>query len=63
MMEKTRMYIFRSLDPEEPILSSGYICSFNDLQIKSILLDEIMRDPENPNKENLLEMEIKVCIK
>ncbi|CAG2226168.1 IFT121 [Mytilus edulis] len=43
MMEKTRMYIFRNLDPEEPILSSGYICNFNDLQIKSVLLDEIMR--------------------
>ncbi|CAH1774582.1 unnamed protein product [Owenia fusiformis] len=59
MMEKTRMYIFRNLDPEEPILSSGYICQFNDLQIKSILLDEIMKDPENPNKDNVIEMEIK----
>jgi WD repeat-containing protein 35 len=28
VMEKTRMYVFRNLDPEEPILSSGYICSF-----------------------------------
>ncbi|KAL5015359.1 hypothetical protein ScPMuIL_009629 [Solemya velum] len=59
MMEKTRMYIFRNLDPEEPILSSGYICQFNDLQIKSVLLDEIMKEPENPAKENMAEMEIK----
>jgi hypothetical protein len=28
VMEKTRMYVFRNLDPEEPILSTGYICSF-----------------------------------
>ena len=28
IMEKTRMYILRGLEPEEPILSSGYICSF-----------------------------------
>ena len=28
MMEKTRMYIFRNMEPEEPILSAGYICSF-----------------------------------
>lgn len=28
VMEKTRMYVFRNLDPEEPILSSGYICCF-----------------------------------
>ncbi|XP_060579333.1 WD repeat-containing protein 35-like [Ruditapes philippinarum] len=59
MMEKTRMYIFRNLDPEEPILSSGYICQFNDLQIKTVLLDEIMKDPESPTKEYMQEMEIK----
>ncbi|XP_021346413.1 WD repeat-containing protein 35-like isoform X1 [Mizuhopecten yessoensis] len=59
MMEKTRMYIFRNLDPEEPILSSGYICQFNDLTIKSVLLDEIMKDPENPTKDSMAEMEIK----
>lgn len=29
IMEKTRMYVLRGLDPEEPIVSSGYICSFN----------------------------------
>ncbi|KAG8538415.1 hypothetical protein GDO81_022690, partial [Engystomops pustulosus] len=40
MMEKTRMYVFRNLDPEEPIQTSGYICNFEDLEIKSVLLDE-----------------------
>ena len=59
MMEKTRMYIFRNLEPEEPILSSGYICAFQDLEIKAVLLDEILRDPENPTKELLLELEVK----
>jgi len=28
IMEKTRMYVLRGLDPEEPVVSSGYICSF-----------------------------------
>lgn len=28
MMEKTRMYVFRNMDPEEPIASSGYLCNF-----------------------------------
>ena len=60
MMEKTRMYIFRNLEPEEPVLSSGYICQFTDLQIKSVLLDEILKDPELPTKEDLVEMEVKV---
>ncbi|KAF7657555.1 hypothetical protein LDENG_00025340 [Lucifuga dentata] len=59
MMEKTRMYVFRNLDPEEPIQTSGYICNFEDLEIKSVLLDEIMKDPERPNKENLINFEIR----
>ncbi|XP_013413466.1 WD repeat-containing protein 35-like [Lingula anatina] len=59
MMEKTRMYIFRNLDPEEPVLSSGYIAKFNDLEITSVLLDEIMKDPENPTADNILHLEIK----
>ena len=56
MMEKTRMYVFRNLEPEEPILSSGYICSFQDLEIKAVLLDEILRDPETPNKADMQAM-------
>lgn len=28
---------------KEPLLSSGYICSFNNLEIKSVLLDEIFK--------------------
>lgn len=32
IMEKTRMYVLRGLDPEEPIISSGYICSFQVYQ-------------------------------
>lgn len=28
IMEKTRMYVLRGVDPEEPIPSVGYICSF-----------------------------------
>uniref|UniRef100_A0A3Q2CBS3 WD repeat-containing protein 35 n=1 Tax=Cyprinodon variegatus TaxID=28743 RepID=A0A3Q2CBS3_CYPVA len=58
-MEKTRMYVFRNLDPEEPIQTSGYICNFEDLEIKSVLLDEIMKDPERPNKDNLINFEIR----
>nr|XP_032817286.1 WD repeat-containing protein 35 isoform X1 [Petromyzon marinus] len=59
MMEKTRMYVFRNLDPEEPIQTSGYICSFEDLEIKSVLMDEILRDPEHPNKECVANFEVR----
>lgn len=59
MMEKTRMYIFRNMEPEEPILSAGYICSFKDLEIRAALLDEILRDPENPIDDYILDLEVK----
>ena len=41
MMEKTRMYIFRNLEPEEPILSAGYICSFSDLVAENFHINNI----------------------
>ncbi|NWT50042.1 WDR35 protein, partial [Erythrocercus mccallii] len=59
MMEKTRMYVFRNLDPEEPIQTSGYICNFEDLEIKSVLLDEILKNPEQPNKDYVINFEIR----
>ncbi|XP_024603589.1 WD repeat-containing protein 35 isoform X3 [Neophocaena asiaeorientalis asiaeorientalis] len=59
MMEKTRMYVFRNLDPEEPIQTSGYICNFEDLEIKSVLLDEILKNPEYPDKDYIINFEIR----
>ncbi|KAJ7408453.1 WD repeat-containing protein 35 [Willisornis vidua] len=59
MMEKTRMYVFRNLDPEEPIQTSGYICNFEDLEIKSVLLDEVLKNPEHPNKDYIINFEIR----
>jgi WD repeat-containing protein 35 len=58
-MEKTRMYIFRGIYAEEPVQSSGYLCSFNDLCIKAVLLDDIVQDPEHPDKEYLVNFETK----
>ena len=43
LMSKTRMYTFRGLEPEEPVVSMGHICDFNDLQIRACLLDEVMK--------------------
>ncbi len=57
MMEKTRMYIMRGLDLEEPVLSSGYLCGFKDLHIKAVLLDEVMKSPEHADKEMVLDYE------
>ena len=45
-MEKNRLFVFRDFEPEEPVLTSGYLCDFTDLEVKSCLLDDILKDPE-----------------
>ena len=42
-------------------MSSGNICQFEDMQVVSVLLDEIMKDPENPMEDLVLQLDIKVC--
>lgn len=45
---------------QEPVLCSGHICHFEDMQVISVLLDEIMKDPENPTEDLVLQLDIKV---
>ncbi|XP_031786883.1 WD repeat-containing protein 35 [Nasonia vitripennis] len=59
ILEKSRMYVFRGLEPEEPIACSGYVCSFKDLEIRCVLLDELVRNPEEARPELLVDLEIK----
>lgn len=60
IMEKTRMYVFRGADPEEPISCSGYICNFEDLEITGVLLDEIINGSATPDKStHLLQLRVK----
>jgi WD repeat-containing protein 35 len=59
IMEKTRMYIFRGMEPEEPVLSSGYLCAFSDLRITAVLLDDMMAAPDQPDKDFMIEFETK----
>lgn len=57
MMEKARMYVYRGLEPEEPVASSGYLCHYKDLQVKAALLDEILANPEQPDKNMMIEFQ------
>uniref|UniRef100_A0A915PI34 WD repeat-containing protein 35 n=1 Tax=Setaria digitata TaxID=48799 RepID=A0A915PI34_9BILA len=59
IMEKTRMYIVKNTETEEPIVSSGYICSFKNLVVRTVLLDELMKNPETPHKSFIIDVEIK----
>ncbi len=61
LMEKNRLYVLRDFQPEEPVLSAGYLCDFTDLEVKAVLLDEILKDPEEIKniQEMLVEYEAK----
>lgn len=60
IMEKTRMYVLRGPDPEEPISCSGYICNFEDLEITGVLLDDIVNGSAIPNSiEHILQLRVK----
>jgi WD repeat-containing protein 35 len=54
LMEKNRLYVLRDFQPEEPVLSAGYLCDFSDLEVKAVLLDDILKDPEEI--KNITEM-------
>ena len=52
------MYVFKGLTAEEPILSSAYICSFSDLEIRAVMLDQLLREPEQPTQEYMVSFEV-----
>ena len=52
LMEKNRLFICNDYVQEEPILTSGYLCDFSSLQVKAIMLDEILKDPEDIKNVN-----------
>jgi WD repeat-containing protein 35 len=58
-MQKTLMYVFRGIHPEEPVTSYGYLCHFSDLCIKAIQIDDVMRTPEHPEKYSIVNFETK----
>lgn len=80
IMEKTKMYVFKNTEPEDPVPNSGCkvfggrqwsfeplliffnskdVCSFADLQIKVAAMDEILKDPDVPNKDAISDIETK----
>jgi len=52
------MYIFNGLTAEEPVLSSAYICSFSDLEIRAVMLDQVLREPESPSQDFCVTFEV-----
>ena len=47
IMEKNRLFVLNDYQQEETLLTSGYLCDFSNLQVKALMLDEILKDPED----------------
>lgn len=58
-MEKTRMIIVEDGQPQDPVQSSGYVCDFKELQVRAVLLDEIMAKPLHTSKKQVLAVQTK----
>lgn len=59
IMEKTKMVVFRGEVAEDPIVSSGYLARFKDLEIRAVSLDDLLAHPEQPTRENVVAFESK----
>jgi len=42
-------------------MSNDFICRFNDMVVRTVMLDELVRQPDNPQKTWLVDIEINVC--
>ncbi|KAA3679029.1 WD repeat-containing protein 35 [Paragonimus westermani] len=60
IMEKTRMFIFDGFQAEPAVQTSCYICSFNELEVLGLLLDELIALADQPSKDCLLRIPIKI---
>ncbi|CAJ0945040.1 unnamed protein product, partial [Mesorhabditis belari] len=59
VMEKTRLIVIRGKDTEEPVVSSGYIASFKGLTVRTVLVDQFLQHPDNPEKKFVIDIEVK----
>lgn len=59
IMEKTKMTVMRGDVAEEPVISSGYLARFRDLEVRAVLLDEILLTPDKPERDFIVDFETK----
>ncbi|CAB3400293.1 unnamed protein product [Caenorhabditis bovis] len=57
--EKAKMIVLKGDESEEPVTTSGYICSFRGLTVRTVLVDNFLMKPEKPEKKNIQDIEIK----
>lgn len=64
IMEKTKLQVFDGEVAEDPITASGFLCRFQNLEIRSVILDEILKQPieqqpQPPSRDLVVDFESK----
>lgn len=54
------MIVIQGTEAEEPVPNNGYICCFKDLTVRTVQLHDMLKDPENPDKSFVTDIEVKV---
>ena len=50
IMEKTKMVVFHGETAEDPVVSSGYLARFQDLEIRVVAMDDLMMHPDKTSR-------------
>ena len=50
IMEKTKMVVFHGEVAEDPVVSSGYLARFQDLEIRVVAMDDLMMHPDKTSR-------------
>lgn len=51
IMEKTKMVVFHGEVAEDPVVSSGYLARFQDLEIRVVAMDDLMMHPDKTSRQ------------
>lgn len=60
IMEKTKLVVFQNETPEDPVVSSAYLCTFEQFELKLIALDVLFQSPDKINPDYLIMYESKI---
>merc|ERR1711871_379268 len=58
-MEKTKLFIVNDETVEDGVAASGYLSRFQDFEVKTVALDELLTLPDEPKREHLVTFEMK----
>lgn len=53
VMEKAKLVVLRGEAPEEPVPSSAYLASFDELVVCAVDMDAVLANPEYPDRQHI----------